>query len=81
MKTKIETEETGMSQEAIKLEVKKHTQIAIHHEEAALKHRAAAAKYELGDLAKASELALQAHNHVILTPVYDPEDRKQHAAM
>jgi hypothetical protein len=64
-----------------KIEAEKHLKAAIHHEESAKRHREAAKHYTEGEDQKAYELAIQAHKHEILLPVYNPEDRNQHAAM
>lgn len=81
MKTQEKNPETKPSATEIATEVAKHTKAAEQHETAAKHHRDAIMHYKQGDTDAAYEKAVQAHNHQILMPVYDPKDKDQHAAM
>ena len=81
MKTQEKIEELTNTAVDLQLEMDKHEKAALHHEQQARKHRDAIQAYTQGDMVKAYELGVQAHKHTVLLPVYDPEDRKQHAAM
>ncbi len=81
MKTQEKVSETKVATPDINAEIAKHTKAAEQHEKAAKHHREAIHHYTHGESEIAYEKAVQAHEHEILMPTYDPTDKDQHAAM